>query len=64
MEAIDRTDWAVEEYRAACVTLGRDITWEPEGSGRAVDVGSDGGLLVETSQGIESLYSGAVFHVR
>ncbi|HUG32450.1 MAG TPA: biotin--[acetyl-CoA-carboxylase] ligase [Acidimicrobiia bacterium] len=64
MEAVDSAGWPVEEYRAACTTLGLDITWEPDGSGRAVDVGTDGGLLVETSRGFESLYSGAVSHVR
>jgi BirA family transcriptional regulator, biotin operon repressor / biotin---[acetyl-CoA-carboxylase] ligase len=64
MEAIDNTGWPIDDYREMCDTIGRDITWEPDGSGRAVDVGPDGALLVETSQGVESLHSGAVSHIR
>jgi biotin-(acetyl-CoA carboxylase) ligase len=44
--------------------LGRDITWDPDGGGRAVDVAPDGALVVETPSGRESIYSGAVRHVR
>lgn len=64
MEAIDDAGWPIDDYRDVCDTIGRDITWEPDGSGRAVDVAPDGALLVETSHGIESLHSGAVRHVR
>ncbi|HUG08081.1 MAG TPA: biotin--[acetyl-CoA-carboxylase] ligase [Acidimicrobiia bacterium] len=64
MEAIDGKGWQIDEYRRACATIGRDITWEPDGAGRAVDVADDGALVVETSTGRETLYSGAVSHVR
>lgn len=56
--------WPREEYLSLCTTLGRDITWQPEGAGRAVGVGEDGSLLVETEAGTESIHSGAVSHVR
>lgn len=64
MEAIDGEGWQIDEYRRACATIGRDITWEPDGAGRAVDVADDGALVVETSTGRETLHSGAVSHVR
>lgn len=64
MEAIDAAGWPIDDYREVCDTIGRDITWEPDGSGRAVDIAADGALLVETSHGVESLHSGAVSHVR
>jgi BirA family transcriptional regulator, biotin operon repressor / biotin---[acetyl-CoA-carboxylase] ligase len=64
MEAIDNTGWPIDDYREMCDTIGRDITWEPDGSGRAVDIAVDGALLVETSHGVESLHSGAVSHIR
>lgn len=64
MELIDGEGWPVGAYREVCSTLGVDIVWEPEWSGRAVDVAADGGLVVETSAGREILYSGAIRHVR
>lgn len=61
----DPHDWPRTEYRNACVTLGRDVTWEPDGRGRATDIGPDGSLEVVTSAGNrESLSSGEVRHVR
>lgn len=56
--------WPVDEYRRRCTTLGRDITWEPGGSGTAIDVDADGGLVVETADGRTVLRAGAVRHVR
>lgn len=57
--------WPRAEYAAACSTLGRDITWDPDGAGRAVDVASDGALVVVDDDGVERhLRSGAVRHVR
>lgn len=56
--------WGREEYVSRCVTIGRDVTWEPDGSGRAVGVGSGGTLLVETDGGVVSLDSGVVREVR
>lgn len=60
----DATEWGKDEYRAVCSTVGQQITWEPDGSGTAVDVDEDGALLVETSAGIERLVSGAIREVR
>lgn len=62
---IDQENWPIDEYRSHSVTLGRSITWEPAGEGIAIDVGGDGGLLVEISGGAQkTIYSGAVAHVR
>lgn len=56
--------WPRDEYRAACTTIGRDVTWSPEGEGRAVDVAADGGLVVVTHEGRTTLHAGAVHHLR
>lgn len=40
----------LSEIRRACVTLGRDVVWE-EKVGRAVDITSDGALVVEADDG-------------
>jgi BirA family biotin operon repressor/biotin-[acetyl-CoA-carboxylase] ligase len=56
--------WPIEEYRAMCSTLGREITWEPNGAGIAAGINHSGALLVETSRGIEEIHAGAVRHVR
>lgn len=63
-ELIDSPGWPVDEYREMCVTIGQEIQWEPEGRGRALDVADDGGLRVETPHGVETIYSGAIRHVR
>jgi BirA family biotin operon repressor/biotin-[acetyl-CoA-carboxylase] ligase len=57
-------EWGRDEYRSACVTLGRDVIWEPGGSGRAVDIAPDGALLVEVAGTTIALDSGAVTMVR
>jgi BirA family transcriptional regulator, biotin operon repressor / biotin---[acetyl-CoA-carboxylase] ligase len=64
MRLIGAEGWPIEEYRGLCMTLGREITWEPGGGGHAVDIVPDGGLVVETPQGPTIIYSGAVRHVR
>lgn len=64
MEVLDSEGWPRSAYRDSCETIGRQITWEPEGSGRAVDVAEDGALVVETPGGQETLHSGAVRHIR
>jgi BirA family biotin operon repressor/biotin-[acetyl-CoA-carboxylase] ligase len=64
MDLLVGEEWPRDEYLAACATLGRDITWQPRGTGRAVGVGEDGSLIVETAGGIEAIRSGAVHHVR
>jgi len=56
--------WPIDEYRQACVTLGRDISWEPDGSGRAVDVAESGALLIDDGSQRSELHSGVVRHIR
>ena len=51
-------------YLEICSTIGRQITWLPEGAGRAVGISADGALVVATAAGQETLRSGAVHHVR
>lgn len=62
------TDGFDEEARARysklCSTIGRMITWQPDGGGLAEGVDADGGLVVVTDAGKEVLRSGAVRHVR
>jgi BirA family biotin operon repressor/biotin-[acetyl-CoA-carboxylase] ligase len=57
-------DWGREEYERSCTTLGAEITWEPNGSGRATGVDDRGGLMVKTPEGMVVLDSGEVSHVR
>lgn len=64
MGLIDGEGWPVDEYRGLCVTVGRDVTWQPDGSGHAVDVAGDGGLIVDRDGTQEVVYSGAVSLVR
>jgi BirA family transcriptional regulator, biotin operon repressor / biotin---[acetyl-CoA-carboxylase] ligase len=56
--------WPRAEYLAACVTVGCDITWQPAGSGHAVDIAPGGGLVVTTPTGPTTLHAGEVRHVR
>lgn len=56
--------WGRQEYESFCVTVGRDVAWDPAGRGRAVGVAADGGLEVETKQGPVVLHSGEVRNVR
>lgn len=51
-------------YLEICQTIGRMITWAPDGSGKAIGVSADGALLVETAQGQQTIRSGEVSHVR
>lgn len=57
-------DWGRDEYAARCRTLGRRVTWEPDGAGTAVGIGPDGALLVHTADGPLALRSGEVRRVR
>ncbi len=57
-------EWGLDEYRLACPTIGRDITWEPDGSGHVIDVNTDGTLAVQTEDGRVALAAGAVHEVR
>ena len=57
-------EWGHGEYVAASVTVGHEVTWEPDGEGRAVGIGHDGSLLVETAAGHTALNAGEVRRVR
>lgn len=61
---IDEDGWPVDEYRSLCSTLGREISWVPDGRGTAVDITGEGALVVESSGAREILMSGAIRHVR
>lgn len=61
---LGETSWPVDEYRTMCATIGKAITWEPDGSGFAVDVREDGGLVVSSGEELEVILSGAVHHIR
>ena len=56
--------WGRDEYARACVTVGADITWDPDGRGTAVGIGADGALVVKTGGGVEHLASSHVRQVR
>lgn len=64
IELAGAESWPRAEYLERCLTLGRRLTWQPDGAGRAVDVADDGGLVVETETGLMTIRSGAVTHVR
>ncbi|CAN5878303.1 N/A [soil metagenome] len=65
LELLELEPWPRGEYVAGCSTLGRDISWQPGGRGRAVDVAEDGSLVVVDELGsMVLLSSGAVRHVR
>lgn len=52
--------WDRAAYLAACVTVGTNVGWDQGRTGRAVDVDHDGGLVVVTAEGSETLRSGEV----
>lgn len=56
--------WGREAYLARCVTVGRMVSWEPAGRGRAVDVTDDGALVVEDDGRTQALHSGVVREIR
>jgi BirA family biotin operon repressor/biotin-[acetyl-CoA-carboxylase] ligase len=64
LHLVDGDGWPLDDYRAVCVTLGREITWEPEGAGVAVDITADGELVVESDGKHITINSGAIRHVR
>jgi BirA family transcriptional regulator, biotin operon repressor / biotin---[acetyl-CoA-carboxylase] ligase len=64
MAQVESGGWPADEYREACTTLGRSITWEPNGEGIAAGISESGALLVTTVSGIEEIHAGAVRHVR
>lgn len=54
----------LDEYKAACVNLGRHVTFDlpggGTGSGTAIDVDADGQLIVRTDSGEEKVFTGEV----
>jgi BirA family biotin operon repressor/biotin-[acetyl-CoA-carboxylase] ligase len=66
LEIMERpaSEWPRRQYRGSCSTIGREISWEPDGRGLAVDVDDHGALVVETDDGQVLLTAGAVRHVR
>ena len=56
--------WDREAYVQACTTIGTRVTWEPGGTGMAVGVDQDGGLVVDSPEGRRVLRSGEVRAVR
>ncbi len=64
MAQVEGDGWPIDEYREACATLGRSITWDPNGEGIAAGISESGALLVKTASGIEEIHAGAVRHVR
>jgi biotin-(acetyl-CoA carboxylase) ligase len=61
---VEDTGWPLDEYRSLCETIGLEVTWEPGGEGRAVDIDPGGGLVVEIAGRHEVISSGVVSHVR
>ena len=57
--ALQPDGWGIDEYRDACVTIGRSVSYAA-GSGTAVGVSSDGSLMVETGDGVIAVHSGEV----
>ena len=53
-----------EEYKAACVNIGRRVTFDlpdgGQGTGEAVDVDEEGRLVVRTDSGEEHVFTGEV----
>jgi BirA family transcriptional regulator, biotin operon repressor / biotin---[acetyl-CoA-carboxylase] ligase len=67
LELIDAgpANWPRDEYRSISVTIGRDITWSPDGIGRAIDIAPDGALIVTTPAGQTlPLHASEVRHIR
>jgi biotin-(acetyl-CoA carboxylase) ligase len=57
-------DWGRDRYLELSATVGRRVTWEPNGEGTAIDVGADGSLIVETDHGVQKLIAGEIRHLR
>jgi BirA family biotin operon repressor/biotin-[acetyl-CoA-carboxylase] ligase len=64
LRLVEGSGWPIDEYRAVCVTLGKEITWEPDGRGTAVDVNEEGELIVEQGGRRRSINSGVIRHLR
>ncbi len=64
LAALDAGEWDHDGYVEASVTIGRDVAWAAGGSGTAVGVDDDGGLVVHTVSGRVTLRAGEVHHLR
>lgn len=64
MRLLDGRGWPREQYKALCSTLGREVTWEPDGAGKAIDVDPDGALTVESAGELITVRSGEIRHLR
>ena len=51
-------------YHELCRTVGTNITWRPDGGGRAIGIDAHGAHMVETDSGSVVLRSDEVSHVR
>jgi len=56
--------WGIDEYRRRSATIGRSISWDPQGEGKALDVADDGALVVATAMGEVRLTAGEVRHLQ
>ena len=56
----DPADWDRDEYRDASVTIGAEVRYEG-GGGTAIDITSDGSLLVDTGSGLVAVHAGEVW---
>ena len=64
MRIVEGDGWPIDEYRSRCVTIGSDISWDPAGAGRGIDISKDGGLIVDHDGLVETIYSGEIRHLR
>jgi BirA family biotin operon repressor/biotin-[acetyl-CoA-carboxylase] ligase len=64
MGLLELPPWPRDDYRRRCVTLGRELQWDPDGRGRAIGIADDGGLIVSVAGQELVLRSGTVRHVR
>ncbi|GBE24611.1 bifunctional ligase/repressor BirA [bacterium BMS3Bbin02] len=60
----DADSWPLTRYKARCVTLGEQVTWQGGGPAEAVDVLTTGELLVRVTGGDMPLVASEVRHVR
>lgn len=58
------SDWGRADYAVRCVTIGRAVTWAPDGRGRAVGIDDRGRLVADTGARVAYLDSGEVSHLR
>ncbi|HUO46248.1 MAG TPA: biotin--[acetyl-CoA-carboxylase] ligase [Acidimicrobiia bacterium] len=62
--ALGPSGWDSDDYRRLSDTLGRSVSWEPEGQGRAIDIADDGSLIVRQQDHLVRLSAGQIRHLR